>query len=174
MSAYLMMGTDATNERQEPSISDNHCRHRAKFATTSEKYGHEAYLSLVGDEVVAAFLERTKKFDLVNKQWSLPQGSSVTEYLVASVFKIIRAVLMRLAKPTQPGVERDVRNVFKESSRHPKNEDGYSFSPPLVVRASGPSFESPTLVPGNDSTATRPGLAYITLFICHFKARVSS
>lgn len=85
------------------------------------------------------------------------------EYLVASAFKVIRAVLVRLVKPTQPGVERYVRNVFEESSRHAKNEDGYSFSPPLVVRASGPSFGSPALVPSNDSTATRPGLAYINV-----------
>ncbi|TEB09968.1 hypothetical protein FA13DRAFT_1749113 [Coprinellus micaceus] len=118
-------------------------RHRG-FTTTSEEYGHDVYRKLVRDRDVEAFLGRTKTFDLENKQWSLPQASSFTEQLVTSAFKIIRTVLARLVQPTQIGVERDVRNVLKDNSRHPKNEHGYDFCPHLVVRASGPSFESPT------------------------------
>ncbi|TEB14487.1 hypothetical protein FA13DRAFT_1823267 [Coprinellus micaceus] len=158
------MGGTTVNERPGPSRKGDTTgsRHRG-FTTTSEEYGHDVYRKLVRDRDVEAFLGRTKTFDLENKQWSLPQASSFTEQLVTSAFKIIRTVLARLVQPTQIGVERDVRNVLKDNSRHPKNEHGYDFCPHLVVRASGPSFESPTPVPGNDSAATRPGLAYINI-----------
>jgi hypothetical protein len=162
------MGGTTVNERPGPSRKDDGhgdttgSRHRG-FTTTSKEYGHDVYRELVRDGDVEAFLARTKTFDLENKQWLLPQASAFTEQLVTSAFKIIRTVLARLVQPTQTGVERDVRNVFKDNSRHPKNEHGYDFCPHLVIRASGPSFESPTLVPGNDSAATRPGLAYINI-----------
>lgn len=142
------MGVPSTSSRPEsskPSISpvEPHTSDEPlpSFTTTSETYAHDLYRHSVEPQEIESFLEESSCYDSVEKKWTIPGTPTKTEDLLSSVFNMLSSIVQRFAKPSQPGVEREVVNTENIPACQGTNEKGYRICPVIVVRAAGPSFE---------------------------------
>lgn len=113
------------------------------FTVTTEAYAHDLCREAIKEKEIDTFLQETGSYDCTEKKWSTPGAPTKTEDLVGSVFRLLSSIVRRFVKPAAPGVEREVINTQDVPACRGTNEKGYRVCPVVVVRAAGPSFETP-------------------------------
>ncbi|KAJ3501168.1 hypothetical protein NMY22_g19018 [Coprinellus aureogranulatus] len=102
----------------------------------------EEYPDVKIDDWLETEAARLGIFDPEAQRWCIPENPTSEYELYEYFIKIFSAILDEFVVPPGTGVEREIMNTHDERFSHvePKQKT----APDLVVRATGPSFETPS------------------------------